>query len=124
VADLNWAGISGLKVPAETSPNTSAAPNLRETTDNEGEASITWTSRQDSCAKTSSRKLMGCASATAGSREAGGRGSDGKLAGGMDRTSRPAGSIHRTMGGGQERASETTLAEPGVWLRSVVNSEM
>ena len=119
--DLNWAGSSGLKVPVETSPNTSAAPTLCETTDNDDEESITLTSGQESCAKARSKKSMGRASATAGGKAA--DGSDGKLAGGMDRTHRPASAV-AAAGGGRESASATTLAEPGVWLRLVVNSEM
>jgi hypothetical protein len=39
-AALKRAGKSGLKTPVETSPKTSTAPTFLETTDKEGEASI------------------------------------------------------------------------------------
>ncbi len=42
---------------------------------------------------------------------------------GTDRTGSPA-EAPTTAGGGRDKASATTLEEPGVWLRSVVNSEM
>ncbi len=113
-ADLNLAGSSGLKVPVETSPNTSAAPYFLDTMDNEGETNMIFTSGQESCAKESSKKSMGCASAA---------GAGGKLSGGIERTGKPVAGISNT-GGGLERASATTFSEPGVCLRSVVNSEM
>ncbi len=60
---------------------------------------------------------MGCASAaTAGGGVCGG--SDG---GGIDRTDKPSVETFTTAGG-LDRASATTLAVPGVCLRSVVNS--
>ncbi len=64
-ADLKGAGRSGLKIPVETSPNTSTVPTFLETTDNEGERSIAWTSGQDGWAKARSVKSIGCASAAA-----------------------------------------------------------
>jgi hypothetical protein len=39
-ADLKRVGKSGLKTPVETSPKTSTAPTFLETTDKEGETSI------------------------------------------------------------------------------------
>ena len=123
-ADLKRAGKSGLKTPVETSPKTSTAPTFLETTDNEEEASIAWTSGQEGWAKASSVKSMGCASAAT----AGGGVSGGSDGGGIDRTGKPfvAGVEldNNTAGGGLDRASATTLSEPGVCLRSVVNSEM
>ncbi len=82
-----------------------------------------FTSGQESCAKESSKKSMGCASA-AGAGGAVCRGdSGGKLGGGIERTGKPVAGTSNT-GGGLERASVTTFSEPGVSLRSVVNSEM
>jgi hypothetical protein len=84
-ADLNLAGSSGLKVPVETSPNTSAAPYFLDTMDNEGETNMLFTSGQESCATESSTKSMGCASA-AGAGGAVCRGdSGGKVGGGSER---------------------------------------
>ncbi len=117
-ADLKRAGKSGQKTPVETSPKTSAAPTLLETTNNEGETSIAWTSGQEGWAKESSMKSMGCASAAA---VGGGGGGDGKLRGGTERTDKPSST---TLGGGLESASATTFSDPGVCLISVVNSEM
>jgi hypothetical protein len=122
-ADLNLAGSSGLKVPVETSPNTSAAPYFLDTMDNEGETNMLFTSGQESCATESSTKSMGCASA-AGAGGAVCRGdSCCKLISGIERTGKPVAGISNT-GGGLERASATTFSEPGVCLRSVLNSEM
>jgi hypothetical protein len=109
-ADLNLAGRSGLKIPVETSPNTSAAPYFLDTTDNAGETRMDCTSGQAGWAKERSKKSIGCAS--------GGCASGGGLSCGMEKTGKPV------EGGGRERASATTLSEPGVCLRSVVNSEM
>ena len=64
-------------------------------------------------------KSTGCASAAAAG---GGGGGDGKR-GGIERIDKPEESTPTT-GGGLERASATTFSEPGVCLRSVVNSEM
>jgi hypothetical protein len=89
-ADLNLAGSSGLKVPVETSPNTSAAPYFLDTMDNEGETNMLCTSGQASCAKESSKKSMGCASATGVWTAACRGGSDVKLAGGTERTGKSA----------------------------------
>ncbi len=117
-ADLKRAGKSGRKTPVETSPKTSAAPTFLETTDNEGETSIAWTSGQEGWAKESSMKSMGCASAAAvGGGGCGG--GDGKLRGGTERTGKPSAT---TLGGGLESASATTFSDPGVCLISVVNS--
>ncbi len=110
---------SGLKTPVETSPRTSTAPIFLETTDNEGEASIAWTSGQEGWAKESSMKPMGCTSAAVGGAVCGGSG--GKLRSGMERTGKPSAA---TLGGGLESASATTFSDPGVCLMSVVNSEM
>jgi hypothetical protein len=85
-AVLKRAGKSGLKTPVETSPKTSTAPTFLETTDNEEEASIAWTSGQEGWAKASSVKSMGCASAAT----AGGGVSGGSDGGGIDRTGKPA----------------------------------
>ena len=143
-ADLKRAGRSGLKTPVETSPKTSTAPTFLETTDNEGEASIAWTSGQESWAEERSMKSRGCGSdGTRGGIERTGKpfvagvkldndtaggGSGGSDGGGIDRTGKPfvAGVEldNNTAGGGLDRASATTLSEPGVCLRSVVNSEM
>jgi hypothetical protein len=121
-ADLKRAGKSGLKVPVETSPKISAAPTFLETTDREEEASIAWTSGQEGWAKASSVKSTGCASAaTAVSGVSGG--SDG---GGIDRTGKPAVAgvqLDNDTAGGLDRASATTFSDPGVCLRSVVNSD-
>jgi hypothetical protein len=117
-AVLKRAGKSGRKTPVDTSPKTSAAPTFLETTDNEGETSIAWTSGQEGWAKESSMKSTGCASAAAAG---GGGGGDGKR-GGIERIDKPEESTPTT-GGGLERASATTFSEPGVCLRSVVNSE-
>jgi hypothetical protein len=115
-------GRSGLKTPVETSPRTSAAPTFLVTTDNDGETSMAWTSEQEGCAKESSKKSVGCASA-AGTGEAVRRGgSDGELGGGIERTGKPSAETLTTVGV-LERASATTLSETGVCLRSVVNSD-
>jgi hypothetical protein len=122
-AALKRAGKSGLKTPVETSPKTSTAPTFLETTDNEGEASIAWTSGQEGWAKASSVKSMGCASAATANGGVSG-GSDG---GGIDRTGKPtvAGvELDNNTVGGLDRASATTFSVPGVCLKSVVNSEM
>jgi hypothetical protein len=119
-AALKWAGKSGLKTPVETSPNTSTAPNFLETTDNDEETNIVWTSGQEGCAKASSMKSMGCASAAAAGR-AGCGGGVGKVGGGIESTGKLSAA---TMGGGLESASATTFSDPGVCLMSVVNSEM
>ena len=122
-AALKRAGKSGLKTPVDTSPKTSTIPIFLETTDNEGEASMAWTSGQEGWAKASSVKSMGCASAaTAGGGVCGS--SDGGVGVGIDRTGKPSSVETFTMAGGLERASETTFSAPGVCLRSVVNSEM
>jgi hypothetical protein len=136
-AALKRAGKSGLKTPVETSPKTSTAPTFLETTDKEGEASIACTSGQEGWAKESSWKSMGRASAVTGEpavagveldNNTAGGGSGGPDGGGIDRTGKPfvAGVRldNNTAGGGLERASATTFSEPGVCLRSVVNSEM
>jgi hypothetical protein len=120
-ATLKRAGRSGLKTPVETSPKTSAVSTFLETTDNEEEASIAWTSGQDGCAKESSKKSMGCASAAATCGVFCRGGSGGGVSGGIDRTGNPSAA---TMGGGLESASATTFSDPGVCLMSVVNSEM
>ncbi len=65
---------------------------------------------------------MGCASAVAGGKVVRRGGSDGKLGAGIDRTG--IAGAGATTGGGRDKASATTLAAPGVWLRSVVNSEI
>jgi hypothetical protein len=117
-AVLKRAGKSGRKTLVDTSPKTSAAPTFLETTDNEGETSIAWTSGQEGWEKESSMKSTGCASAAAAG---GGGGGDGKR-GGIERIDKPEESTPTT-GGGLERASATTFSEPGVCLRSVVNSE-
>jgi hypothetical protein len=122
-ADLKPAGKSVLKTPMETSPKTSTAPTFFETTDNEGETSIAWTSGQEGWAKESSMKSMGCASAAGTCKAVCLGGSNDKLAGGIERTGRPSAETF-TMVGGLERVSATTFSEPGVCLRSVVNSEM
>jgi hypothetical protein len=122
-ADLKRAGKSGLKTPVETSPKTSTAPTFLETTDKEGETSIAWTSGQEGWAKESSMKSMGCASAAATWEAVGRGGSDGKLTSGIEWTGKPATGTFMTVGG-LERVSATTFSEPGVCLRSVVNSEM
>jgi hypothetical protein len=122
-AVLKRAGKSGLKTPVETSPKTSTAPTFLETTDNEGEASIAWTSGQEGWAKASSVKSMGCASAATANGGVSG-GSDG---GGIDRTGKPtvAGvELDNNTVGGLDSASATTFSFPGVCLKSVVNSEM
>ncbi len=93
-----------------------------------------------------SEKSMGCASAVT----TGGGVSGGSDGGGIDRTGKPfvagvkldnntaggggidltgkpfvaAVKLDNNTAGGLDRASATTLAEPGVCLRSVVNSEM
>jgi hypothetical protein len=121
--DLNLAGNSGLKVPVETSPNTSAAPYFLDTMDNEGETNMSFTSGQASCAKESSKKSMGCASAAT----AGGGVSGGSDGGGIDRTGKPSVAgvkLDNNTVGGLDRASATTFSDPGVCLMSVVNSEM
>jgi hypothetical protein len=116
-ADLKRAGKSGLKVPVETSPKISTAPTFLETTDKEEEASIAWTSGQEGWEKERSMKSMGCASAAAaGGGVCGGAGKRG----GTERIGKPSAA---TLGGGLDRASATTFSEPGVCLRSVVNSE-
>ena len=101
-AVLKQAGKSGRKTPVDTSPKTSAAPTFLETTDNEGETSIAWTSGQEGWAKESSMKSTGCASAAAAG---GGGGGDGKR-GGTERTGKPSAA---TLGGGLESASATTI---------------
>ena len=121
-ADLKRAGKSGLKTPVDTSPRISAAPTFLDTTDSEGETSMACTSGQEGCAKESSKKSIGCASATGVCTAACRGGSDAKLAGGIERTGKSAAGTSTT-GGGLERASATTFSEPGVCLRSVVNSE-
>ncbi len=121
-ADLKRAGKSGLKTSVETSPKTSTAPIFLETTDNEGETSIAWTSGQEGWVKESSVKSMGCASAVGTCKAVCRGGSGGKLTGGIERTDKPE-EATPTTGGGLERASATTFSEPGVCLRSVVNSE-
>jgi hypothetical protein len=121
-ADLKRAGKSGLKVPVETSPKISTAPTFLETTDREEEASIAWTSGQEGWAKASSVKSMGCASAATGGGGVCG-GSDG---GGIDSTGIPAVAgvqLDNDTAGGLDRASATTFSDPGVCLRSVVNSD-
>ncbi len=117
-ADLKRAGRSGLKTPVETSPKTSTAPTFLETTDNEGEANIAWTSGQESWAEERSLKSIGCTSAAAPCGAVCRGGSDGKR-GGIERTGKPCVSA-----GGLESASATTFSEPGVCLMLVVNSEM
>jgi hypothetical protein len=63
---------------------------------------------------------MGCTSAAATCAAAcvGGGGTEGGQSCGMERTGKPC------VGGGRERASATTLSDPGVCLKSVVNSEI
>ena len=68
-------------------------------------------------------KSMGCASAAVTWEAVGRGGSDGKLTSGIEWTGKPATGTFMTLGG-LERASATTFSEPGVCLRSVVNSEM
>jgi hypothetical protein len=121
-AALKRAGKSGLKTPVDTSPKTSTAPTFLETTDNEGEASIAWTSGQEGWAKESSMKSMGCASAAATCKAVCRGGSGGKLAGGIERTGKPEEGASNSEGG-LDRASATTFSAPGVCLRSVVNSD-
>ena len=121
-ADLKRAGRSGLKDPVDTSPKISTAPTFLETTDREEEASIAWTSGQEGWAKASSVKSMGCASAAM----VGGGVSGGSDGGGIDRTGSPAVAgvqLDNDTAGGLDRASATTLSDPGVCLRSVVNSD-
>ncbi len=50
-------------------------------------------------------------------------GSDGGAGGRIDRTGKPSSVETFTVAGGLDRASATTLSEPGVCLRSVVNSD-
>ena len=68
-------------------------------------------------------KSMGCASAVVTWEAAGRGGPDDKLTSGIEWTGKPEEGTSNCEGG-LERASATTFSEPGVCLRSVVNSEM
>ncbi len=88
---------------------------------NRGFSECSFGSYKKGWTKASSVKSMGCASAaTAGGGVCGD--SDGGAGVGIDRIGKPSVETF-TMAGGLDRASATTLSEPGVCLRSVVNSD-
>ncbi len=95
----------------------SRTKNLRATTDNEGNNLNIWA--RQLCKKASSRKSMGCASATAGDKAAEGRGLPGKMAVAVwtEQVDLQEKRTQQQEEGAEKRASATTLAEPGVWLR-------
>ncbi len=123
----NAAGRRGRKIPVEMSPSKLTAPTGWVTILSEGDFCMAATSGHVRCASATAAKSRGGKDAVASGGFVGGDG-DGKGAAAGGLSTGPAGGggdvAAATTSGGRESASATTLAFPGVWRMSVVNSEI